>query len=76
MYLSKRYYDGKIKKFLEHKLGKLTMDEYVKRFIELLRYVPYIKDEKTKIHFFLNGLPQCFQDIIKFDDPKTLDDTI
>jgi hypothetical protein len=33
------------------------MDDYVKRFIELLRYVPYIKDEKVKIQHFLSGFP-------------------
>jgi hypothetical protein len=75
-YLSKRYYDGKIREFYEHKLGQLTMDEYVKRFIELLRYVPYIKYEKVKIECFLSGLPQSFRDRIEFYEPKTLDDTI
>jgi hypothetical protein len=34
--MSKRYYDSKIREFHEHKLGKLTMDEDVKRFIELI----------------------------------------
>jgi len=33
-YLStKKYYDGNIKEFHEHKLGKLTMDAYSKRFL-------------------------------------------
>jgi hypothetical protein len=44
-----KYHDGKIKEFHGHKLEQLTMDEYVKRFMELLRYVPYIKDEKVEI---------------------------
>jgi hypothetical protein len=48
-YLSKRYYDENTKEFYELKLGQLTMDEYVNKFLELIRYVPYIKDEKTKI---------------------------
>jgi hypothetical protein len=52
--------------------GQLTMDEYVKRFIELLRYVPYIKDEKVKIQHFLSGLPQSFQDIIELMNPRHL----
>jgi hypothetical protein len=56
-YLSEKYYDGKIKEFHEHKLGKLTMDAYAKRFLELLRYVPYLKDEKERIQCFLSGLP-------------------
>jgi hypothetical protein len=45
-------------------------------FLELLRYVPYIKDEKVKMQCFLSGLPQSFQDHIEFDEPKTLEDTI
>jgi hypothetical protein len=48
-YLSERYYDEKTKEFYELKLGQLTMDEYVNKFLEMIRYVPYIKDEKTKI---------------------------
>jgi hypothetical protein len=75
-YLSERYYDGKIKEFHEMKLGQLTMDDYASKFLELLRYVPYIKDEKVKIQHFLSGLPQSYRDMIEFDEPKTLDDTI
>jgi hypothetical protein len=48
-YLSKRYYDEKIKEFHELKLGQLTMDAYAKRFLELLRYVPYLKDARVRI---------------------------
>jgi hypothetical protein len=57
-YLSEKYYDNKIKEFHELKLGQLTMDEYAKRFMEMLRYVPYLKDEKERIQHFLSGLPQ------------------
>jgi hypothetical protein len=38
--------------------------------------VPYIKDEKVKMQRFISGLPQSFRDIIEFDEPKTLEDTI
>jgi hypothetical protein len=57
-------------------LGKHTLDVYAKIFLELLRYVPYLKDEKSRIQCFLSGLPQSYQDIIEFDKPKTLEDTI
>jgi len=56
-YLSRKYYYSKVKEFHEHKLGQLTMDGYVKGFLELLRYVPYVKDEKVRIQHFLSGLP-------------------
>jgi hypothetical protein len=42
----------------------------------LIRYVPYIKDEKEKMQRFISGFPKSFQDKIEFDEPKTLEDTI
>ena len=56
-YLFDLYYDDKIKEFNELKLGQQTMEEYANKFLELLRYVRYIKDEKVKIQHFLSGLP-------------------
>ena len=41
-YLNKCYYDDKAKAFQELKLGQLTIDEFVTKFTNLLRYVPYI----------------------------------
>jgi hypothetical protein len=38
-YLSEKYYDKKMQEFFELKLGSMTMDEYEKKFLELLRYV-------------------------------------
>ena len=35
------------------KMGSLTMEEYVKKFLDLMRYVDCIKDEKIKIQRFL-----------------------
>jgi hypothetical protein len=34
-YLTKRYYDKKMKEFFELKLGSMTIDEYERRFLEL-----------------------------------------
>jgi hypothetical protein len=48
-YLSEKHFDEKTKKFYELKLGQHTIEEYVSRFLELLRYVPYIKAEKEKV---------------------------
>ena len=75
-YLSDRYYDDKIKEFHELGLGQQTMEEYANKFLELLRYVRYIKDEKVKIQSFLSGLPQSYKDIIEFYEPRTLEEVI
>jgi hypothetical protein len=75
-YLTKRYYDKKMKEFFELKLGSMTIDEYERRFLELLKYVSFIKDETVKIHRYLSGLPSFISDKIQYDDPKTLEETI
>jgi hypothetical protein len=75
-YLTKRYYDKKMKEFFELKLGSMTIDEYERRFLELLKYVSFIKDEKVKIHRYLSGMPSFISDKIQYDDPKTLEETI
>ena len=48
-YLLETYFDGKTKELYELKLGQLTIDEYINKFLELMRYVPYIKDEKVNM---------------------------
>jgi hypothetical protein len=75
-YLTKRYYDRKMKEFFELKLGSMTIDEYERNFLELLKYVPFIKDEAVKIQRYLSGLPPSIGDKIQYDDPKTMEETI
>jgi hypothetical protein len=75
-YLTKRYYDKKMKEFFELKLGSMTIDEYEQRFLELLKYVAFIKDEAVKIQRYLSGLPPSIGDTIQYDDPKTMEETI
>ena len=58
------------------RLGKLIMEENENKFLELLRYVGYIRDDKVKIQHFLSGLPQSYKDGIEFDEPRTLEDVI
>ena len=52
------------------------MEEYENKFLELLRYVKYIKYDKVKIQRFLSGLPQPYKDRIEFDEPRTLEEAI
>jgi hypothetical protein len=44
--------------------------------LELLKYVPFIKDEVVKIQRYLSGLPPAIGDKIQYDDPKTMEETI
>ena len=52
------------------------MEEYEKTFLELLRYVRYIKDDKVKIQRFLSGLPQAYIERIEFYEPRALEEAI
>jgi hypothetical protein len=61
-YLTKSYYDKNMKEFFELKLGRMTIDEYERRFLELLKYVSFIKEETVKIQRYLSGLPSSIED--------------
>ena len=52
------------------------MKELSSNFVSLLRDVPYIINEKTKIHRFLSCLPLNFKDKIEYDNPKTLEEVM
>ena len=75
-YLSERFYDKKIKEFHELKMGSMTMNVMITKFLELLHYVPYIKEEKIKIQRYLSCLSTYFTNKIEFDTPKTLDEAL
>jgi hypothetical protein len=62
--LTKRYYDRKMKEFFELKIGNMTIDEYERKFLELLKYVPFIKEETVKIQRYLSGIPPSIDDKI------------
>jgi hypothetical protein len=75
-YMTKRYYYIMMKEFFELKLGSMTIDEYERSFLELLKYVPFIKDEAVKIQRYLSGLPPSMGEKIQYDNPKTMEETI
>ena len=47
--MSERLFDHKVKEFHELLIRSMTMDAFINRFLDLLHYVPYIKEEKVKI---------------------------
>jgi hypothetical protein len=75
-YSDQQYYEKKMKEFFELKLGNMTIDEYERRFLELLKYVSFIKNETIKIQRYLSGFSSFISDKIQYDDPNTLDETI
>jgi hypothetical protein len=53
-----------MKEFFELKFVSMAMDNYERRFLELLNYVDFIKDEHVKIQMFLSGMPSIFNENI------------
>ena len=47
--MSKIFFDQKVKEFHELRMGSMTMDAFINIFLDLLHYVPYIKEEKVNI---------------------------
>ena len=75
-YMLERFFNRKVKEFHEIRMGSMTMDSFINIFLDILHYVPYIKDEKVKIQQFLGCLPPNFQERIEFNMLKTLDTTL
>eukprot|EP00253_Pinus_taeda_P018132 PITA_18132 len=75
-YLTERFYDEKAREFHDLRLGQQTMDEFITRFTSLLRYVPYIREEKAKVQRFVSSLPPYMEERIEFDNPKSMDEVI
>ena len=43
-------------------------------FLSLLRYGPHIIDDKTEIHRFLSCFAIMFKELIKYDNPKMIEE--
>jgi hypothetical protein len=54
----------------------MSMEDIITKFMELLIFEPYIKDEKAKFQMFLSCLPQSYKDKIEFDNPKDLNEVL
>ena len=50
------------------------MDDLINKFLYLLRFVPYVKEEKVKMKRLLSSLPQSYKERIEFDNPKSLNE--
>jgi len=54
----------------------MTDEEYTAKFLDLLRYVSYLKDKKAKVQRFFSGFPLAFRDWIEYDEPQSLEEVI
>ena len=52
------------------------MKELNSKFLSLLRYVPYIVDEKPKVQWFLSCLRYHIKDMIEYGNLKTLEEAM
>ena len=52
------------------------MKDLNNKFLSLLKYVPYLVDEKPKVQWFLSCLPYHIKDNVEYDNPKTLEEAM
>lgn len=57
-------------------MGSMIDDEFTSKFLEILRYVSCLKEEKAKIQIFISGLLVAFKDRIELDEPRPLEEAI
>ena len=57
-------------------MGSMIDEEYTNKILELLSYVPYLKDDKAKVQRFVSGFPLEFRDQIEYDEPRSLEEVI
>lgn len=57
-------------------MGPMIDEKYIGIFLDLLRYVPYLEEEKEKTQIFISGLHVSFKDKIEIDEPRSLDEAI
>ena len=65
-----------MKDSFELQIGSMTINEYERRFLELMKYVSFINDEIVNIQRYLSGFQPSINEKIQYDDPKTLEETI
>jgi len=73
-YLSEKYYETKTKEFYELRLGQMSMDDIINKFLDILILLPCIKEDKVKIQSFLSYLPQYYKEKIELDNLKSLNE--
>ena len=49
------------------RLVLLTMEEFITEFVNLQRYVPYLRVEKAKVYSFISCLPLVYKENIVFE---------
>lgn len=52
------------------------MDEFITNFTFMLRHVPYIREEKAEVQRFTSSLHAYMKEILEFDNPKMMDESI
>ena len=52
------------------RLGLLTMEEFITKFVNLQHYVPYIRVEKAKVYSFISSLPPVYKEKIVLEIHK------
>jgi len=57
-------------------MGSMTKEEYTTKFLEILKLVLYLKDDKAKVQQFVKGFPLTFRDQIEYDEPRSIEEVI
>jgi len=54
----------------------MSLEYFVTKFVNMMRYVPYLCEEKAKFQRFMSIFPQAYKYKIESLNPKTMDEVI
>ena len=54
----------------------MSIEDSIIKFLNLQKYVPYLKEDKAKFQRFISCLPQFYKDKLEYDNPKIMDEAI
>jgi hypothetical protein len=75
-YLSEEFIEHQLNEFNALRQGGRTVPEYKARFMELLRYAPYLNMEKIKVNRFVFGFNSSLRAKVRILMPQTLHDVV
>jgi len=54
----------------------MMIEDFVTKILYLMIYVPYLREVKAKVQWFMSFLPKSYKDKIEVLNPKTMDELI
>jgi len=56
------YFYEKVKVFHDLNLGQMTIEDCFTKFVDFMRFIPYLRESEAKVKYFMSCFPQAYKD--------------